>query len=101
MTPLKKNISFNIHDVNTWKEKNLSKKKEKLKKKWSCAAYGCTNKWKADYEIRFYKIPKDNDLRQKWLNNIRREGKLPKDENFYICSIHFEESCFQWDLKVC
>ena len=32
MTPLKKNISFNIHDVNTWKEKNLSKKKEKLKK---------------------------------------------------------------------
>ena len=29
-TPLKENISFNIHDVNTWKE-NLSKKKEKLK----------------------------------------------------------------------
>ena len=28
-TPLKENISFNINDVNTWKE-NLSKKKEKL-----------------------------------------------------------------------
>ena len=67
----------------------------------SCAAHGCTNKWKADSEIRFYKIPKDNDLGQKWLNNIRREEKLPKDENFYICLIHFEESCFQRDLKVC
>ena len=67
----------------------------------SCAAYGCTNKWKADSEIRFYKIPKDNDLQQKWLNNIRRERKLPKDENFNICSSHFEERGFQRDLKVC
>ena len=43
----------------------------------SCAAYGCTNKWKADSKIRFHKIPKDNDLQQKWLNNIR-QGELPK-----------------------
>ena len=85
---MKENISFNIHDVNTWKE-NLSKKKAVLVKQTktmvrSCAAYGCTNKWKTDSEIKFYKIPKDNDLGQKWLNNIRRDGKLPKDENFYI-----------------
>ena len=65
-----------------------------------CTASGCTNKRKADSEIRFYKIPKDNDLRQKWLNNIREE-ELPKDENFCICSIHFEESFFIQDLKVC
>ena len=65
----------------------------------SCAAYGCTNKWKTDSEIKFYKIPKDNDLGQKWLNNIRRDGKLPKDENFCIFLIHFEESCFQQDLR--
>ena len=67
----------------------------------SCAAYGCTNKWKADPETRFDEIPKDNDLRQKWLNNIRRKGKLPNDENIYICSIHFGERSFQRYLKVC
>ena len=66
----------------------------------SCSAYGCTNKWKTDSEIRFYKIPKYNDLQQEWLNNTKGEGKLPKDEDFYICSIHFEESSFQRDLKV-
>ena len=58
-------------------------------------------KWKADSEIWFYKIPKDYDLWQKWLNNIRRERKIPKDQNFYVCSIHFEESGFERDLKVC
>ena len=50
----------------------------------SCAAYGCTNKCKAGFEIKFYKIPKNNDLWQRWLNNIRREGKPQKDENFYM-----------------
>ena len=65
----------------------------------SCAAFGCTNKWKADSDITFHRIPKDVNLRKKWIQNIKREGKLPKDENFLICSIHFEENCFQRDLQ--
>ena len=66
----------------------------------SCAAYGCTNKWKKDSEIAYHKLPTDRALREKWLINIKREGKLPKDENFFICSDHFEETCFQRDLQV-
>ena len=66
----------------------------------SCAAFGCTNKWKPDSQLFFYPIPKDADLRKKWLCNIKREGKLPKYENFFICSSHFEEKCFVRDLEV-
>lgn len=66
----------------------------------SCSAFGCSNKWEIDCEIKFYRIPKDKDLRQQWITNIKREGKLPKDENFFICSSHFEESCFQQDFQV-
>ena len=66
----------------------------------SCAAFGCTNRWKAGSDVTFHKIPKEYQLRQKWLQNIKREGKLPQDESFFICSSHFEESCFQRDLKV-
>ena len=69
----------------------------------SCSAFGCKNECKKDSGIKFYSLPtkeKNNDLRQKWLANIKREGDLPKDENFLICSDHFEEHCFQRDLKV-
>jgi len=66
----------------------------------SCSAFGCKNKWEANSQITFYRIPKDAELRKKWLVNIKREGKLPKDENFLICSAHFEEDCFKRDLKV-
>ena len=66
----------------------------------SCAAFGCTNRWKAGSDVTFHKIPKESQLRQKWLQNIMQEGKLPQDESFFICSSHFEESCFQRDLKV-
>ena len=71
-----------------------------LKMVRSCAGFGCTYRWKAGSDVTFHRIPKESQLRQKWLQNIKREGKLPKDENFFICSSHFEESCFQRDLKV-
>ena len=48
----------------------------------SCAAVGCTNRWKSDSPVYVYRIPKDSNLKKKWLNNIKREVKLPKDEIF-------------------
>jgi len=66
----------------------------------SCSAFGCRNKWEEGSEIKFYKLPKNVELRELWLANIKRDGKLPRDENFFICSNHFEEDCFQRDLKV-
>ena len=67
-----------------------------------CAAFECTNRYNPESEISFHKLPKRNreKVRKEWLKNIKRDGKLPKDEYFYICSKHFEDECFERDLKV-
>ena len=68
----------------------------------SCSASGCTNRSESK-KISFYQIPgekRDKVLRKRWLHNIKREGPLPADKSFYICAEHFEESCFERDLKV-
>ena len=67
----------------------------------SCSAFGCTNRSENYPAISFHRIPssKKNELRQKWLHNIR-VGNLPSDKTFYICSAHFEENCFKCDLQV-
>lgn len=66
----------------------------------SCGAYGCTNRGGESKEISFHSLPseKKSALRSKWLQNIRRGGKLPK--TLVICSEHFEKDCFERDLKV-
>ena len=57
----------------------------------NCTAIRCTNRsshFKSG-EVSFHRIPtekKNKHLRQRWLNNIRRDGPLPKDDSFYICS---------------
>lgn len=68
----------------------------------SCSAYGCSNRWQKESNIIFYRIPSNKNLklRSDWLQNIKRDGVLPKDENFLICSAHFEDGCFIRDLKV-
>ena len=38
--------------------------------------------------------------RMKWLHAMRRDPPHPSDENFYICGLHFEDDCFEPDLKV-
>ena len=69
----------------------------------SCSAIGCTNRSTDNPNIRFYQVPsekKNKPLRKQWLQNVRRDGQLPKDKSFYICSNHFKEDCFQRDLQV-
>ena len=68
----------------------------------NCSAYGCTNRSTVHPELSFHKLPsmKNKILRQRWLHNIRREGELPKDASFRICSSHFEDACFERDLQV-
>ena len=65
----------------------------------SCAAFGCKNQSK-DPDFGFHKVLslEKGLLRKKWLQDIRRERKIPKDSGFYICSKQFEEHYFQRDL---
>ena len=68
-----------------------------------CAAYGCKNSSKdcKTNNVSFHKIPKQDDLRRKqWIKNLRRQGDLPKDSGFYVCSEHFTADCFKKDYRV-
>ena len=51
-----------------------------------------------DENLSFHRVPsvKRAELREKWLRNIKRQI-VP--ETFFICSEHFEKSCFKRDLK--
>ena len=63
-----------------------------------CAAVNCSNKSNKSKGITLFSLPKNEDMRKKWLVNLKRDN-LPKDVR--ICSVHFEESCFKRDLEVC
>ena len=58
-----------------------------------CVAFGCSNNAFSS----FYSFPKDENLKKRWLANIKREN-INKDPK--ICHQHFENSCFKRDLEV-
>ena len=66
-----------------------------------CAAIDCSNSSskRNDEKISFFKLPKDINLKKIWIAKLKREN-LPREENIYVCHFHFEEECFQRDLKV-
>ena len=68
-----------------------------------CAAVGCSNRTyrqKTDEKISFFGLPSDENLRKRWISNLKREN-LPKLENVHVCQFHFDDSSFKRDLKVC
>ena len=68
-----------------------------------CSAVGCQNnsskKKEQPQEISFYRLPHDVNLKKEWINNLKR-ANVPKEETVRVCHIHFEENCFERDLKV-
>ena len=64
----------------------------------SCAAVGCMNSRNNRKDLSFFKLPKDVKIKNVWLANVKREGR-PRDENFYLCELHFENDCIERDLK--
>ena len=65
-----------------------------------CVAVDCGNNTftkNRDKDVIFYNLPKDINLRKKWITNIKREN-IPKNPK--IWHQHFEGSCFKRDLKV-
>lgn len=64
-----------------------------------CAVFGCNSNGKRDKDITFFSLPSDAKLRNQWITMIKRT-ELPK--RVYVCSKHFEESCFDpsWKMQV-
>ena len=63
----------------------------------SFSAFGYTECFKKSKNISFQLIPpqKRNEFFLKW---IKKNIKL-RMEDFFICDSHFDESCFEGDLK--
>ena len=55
------------------------------------------NTRRGNKNISFYRLPRDNSFKKMWIQKIKREN-LPNHENIRLC--HFEDSCFERDLKV-
>eukprot|EP00105_Crassostrea_gigas_P027917 XP_011449409.1 PREDICTED: THAP domain-containing protein 1-like [Crassostrea gigas] len=53
-----------------------------------CCAYGCKSRQTAGENIKFFRIPKDEHLRAKWISAIKRDDWEPSDHT-RICSKHF------------
>ena len=70
----------------------------------TCGAVGCGNSssTKLTATVKGWHPVPTNDLtlRKNWLAKMKREPPYPKDENFVLCGLHFEEKCFERDLKV-
>ena len=64
----------------------------------NCAVYSCYSNSKYNKNITFHGFPKDKELRSKWVQLCRRQDKFNVD-NARICSLHFEESAFERNLK--
>ncbi|KAL1488838.1 hypothetical protein ABEB36_014633 [Hypothenemus hampei] len=65
-----------------------------------CAVYGCksySRKTKGT-DIRYYGFPKQGDICAKWIAACRRKDKF-NTKNAYVCSLHFNETSFQTNLK--
>ena len=65
-------------------------------------AVGCSNTYK-NYKgrVAFHELPEDKYRKKQWLAKIKREGRLPKPENCFVCSDHFRSDDYEHDLKVC
>ena len=56
-----------------------------------CAVVNCHNDSKRNHDKSYFQLPKDEHLKKTWVRLINRT-ELPK--RVYVCSDHFQESCF-------
>ena len=64
-----------------------------------CAAVGYCNEPGKSQDISFYRLPRDQTLKAKWLQRLKRDN-LPSEKNIRVCHPHFEDECFKRDLEV-
>ena len=63
------------------------------------AAVGCCSESEKSQNINFYRLPRDQTVKAKWLQKLKRDN-LPSEKNIRVCQLHFEDECFKRDLEV-
>ncbi|XP_025423124.1 THAP domain-containing protein 1-like [Sipha flava] len=61
----------------------------------SCVAYGCSNRYKSNSLIHFFRFPLNNEVTTKlWTDAIKRKNFIPNQWS-RICSVHFTDNDYQ------
>ncbi|KAK4882664.1 hypothetical protein RN001_005983 [Aquatica leii] len=70
-----------------------------------CASYKCTSKkskellkYEEKQRITFHLFPKDPEKQNLWITALRSKDWCPSDSST-VCSLHFEEHCFDRSLN--
>ncbi|XP_034072302.1 uncharacterized protein LOC117546251 isoform X1 [Gymnodraco acuticeps] len=58
-----------------------------------CFVYGCESSSSIYPELSFHRFPEDKEIRQRWLSVAQRDENSLRSNSF-LCSKHFEPSCF-------
>ena len=62
----------------------------------SCCAINCQERCSKLSTLSFHQFPYSNVvLLSKWIQAIKRKNFVPKKNSHFVCSKHFEESCFE------
>ncbi|CAH2987385.1 unnamed protein product [Chilo suppressalis] len=65
----------------------------------NCSIVGCGNKCRILPNISVHRLPKNDLKRKMWLDTIGVENLKTHTKSICICSLHFEESCFNRTLN--
>ena len=63
----------------------------------NCAVFGCYSTSRKK-EISFFRFPRDEETRRKWVHLCKRKDKF-NTTTHRICSKHFEDSAYRGDLR--
>eukprot|EP00794_Sanderia_malayensis_P014700 gene14700-16226_t len=58
------------------------------------AAYNCFNNSSRHKKVTFHRFPKDNNLRKKWIANLKLTNFVC-NKNKRLCSDHFSPECYE------
>ncbi|CAH0402087.1 unnamed protein product [Chilo suppressalis] len=65
-----------------------------------CIVMCSARKNKNQPQLTLHRFPKNEALKEKWLEAIGKENINPRQKNWHLCSLHFKDSCFNKTLNV-
>ncbi|KAJ0183803.1 hypothetical protein K1T71_000226 [Dendrolimus kikuchii] len=66
-----------------------------------CSVIGCgIRKTSNQASLTIHRIPRNERIKKKWLEPIGMENIKPNAKYIYICSLHFDDKCFNKTLDV-
>ncbi|KAJ0169302.1 hypothetical protein K1T71_015186 [Dendrolimus kikuchii] len=66
-----------------------------------CSVIGCgIRKTPNQSSLTIHRFPRNERIKKKWLKAIGMENIKPNAKYIYICSLHFDDKCFNKTLDV-